>query len=120
LIKRTERSFFYTCAFVLFITKSRIGVSSRVVAVAVTVWSGAEVDELLTETEGEEDAPTVMLSCRFKSLFSCILPTTAEDAGVAGTGVVVAGTGVAAGGVMLGVVEFLAFNKSSLLPVSGS
>ena len=71
------------------------------------------MDELLTDTEGDEDAPAVIVACIFKSLFSCILPTTAEEGGVSGTG-------VAAGAVLLGVVDFSVFNKSSLLPVSGS
>ena len=61
--------------------------SSLVVAVDVTVWSGAEVDELFTDKEGDEE-PLKDTGVRiFKSLFSCILPTTADEGGVEGTGV---------------------------------
>ena len=61
--------------------------SSLVVAVAVTVWSGAEVDELFTDKEGDEEPPKDTGVRKFKLLFSCILPTTADEVDIEGTGV---------------------------------
>ena len=64
------------------------------------------MDELFTDKEGDEEVPEDTGVCIFKSLFSCILPTTADEGGSEGIGVVVgvSGTGVVVKSDLLGSV----------------